>query len=87
MSPFHYPPQIRERLRAAGRWLVLTGAGTSSVVEPAASLPRVAGRAGALVIEANPDRTPLSAIADLRLEGSAGVVLPAWVEAVLGGVN
>lgn len=61
---------------------VCLAAGTSSVVEPAASLPFMAKRAGALVIEANPERTPLSDTADLRLEGSSGVMLPALVKAL-----
>ncbi len=38
--------------------------GTSGLVQPAASLPVLAKRGGARVIEINPDATPLSAIAD-----------------------
>jgi NAD-dependent deacetylase len=50
--------------------------GTSGLVEPAASLPRLAKRAGAFVIEINPEQTPLSAIADVVLRGKSGEVLP-----------
>jgi NAD-dependent deacetylase len=38
-------------------------AGTSAVVQPAASLPLIARRRGGRVIEVNPDPTPLSAVA------------------------
>ena len=41
--------------------------GTSGTVQPAASLAELARRAGALVIEVNPQATPLSARADLSL--------------------
>ena len=50
--------------------------GTSGLVEPAASLPRLAKRAGAFLIEINPEETPLSAIADIVLRGKSGEVLP-----------
>lgn len=53
--------------------------GTSGVVEPAASLPFLAQRAGAVVVEINPDRTPLSEHATYRLVGPSGVILPALV--------
>ena len=45
--------------------------GTSGVVEPAASLARLAKEQGAYVIEINPDRTPLSYVADTSLQMSA----------------
>ena len=50
--------------------------GTSAVVEPAASLARLAKQQGAFVIEVNPKATPLSRIADvsLRMSASAGMV-------------
>jgi NAD-dependent deacetylase len=45
--------------------------GTSGIVEPAASLARLAKQQGAFVIEINPDETPLSFVADLSLRTSA----------------
>jgi NAD-dependent deacetylase len=45
--------------------------GTSAVVEPAASLARLAKQQGAFVIEVNPTKTPLSFIADLSLRVGA----------------
>jgi len=55
---------------------VFLSVGTSTVVEPAASLPFVALERGAAVIEVNPTRTPLSAEATVVLAGAAGEVLP-----------
>jgi NAD-dependent deacetylase len=69
---------------AANRCDVLLVAGTSAEVYPAAALPMLARRHGALVVEVNTETTPLSAQADYALRGPAGVVLPALV-AAMGG--
>nr|WP_183984029.1 NAD-dependent deacylase [Deinobacterium chartae] len=45
--------------------------GTSGVVEPAASLARLTAQQGGLVIEINPEATPLSAYANLSLRTGA----------------
>jgi NAD-dependent deacetylase len=45
--------------------------GTSGIVEPAASLARLAKQQGGYVIEINPDETPLSFVANLTLRTSA----------------
>jgi NAD-dependent deacetylase len=50
--------------------------GTSGVVEPAASLPFVAKQNKALVIEINPEQTPITAISDQFFQDSADKVLP-----------
>jgi NAD-dependent deacetylase len=55
---------------------VLLVIGTSAVVYPAASLAPLARRSGALVIEINPDETPISASVDYALRGPSGEVLP-----------
>ena len=60
---------------------VLLSVGTSGLVYPAASLPYEALENGAIVVEVNPERTPLSASADFSLRGSAGEVLPRLVSA------
>lgn len=59
---------------------VFLSVGTSTIVEPAASLPFVALAAGASVIEVNPATTPLSAEATLVLTGPAAEVLPRIVQ-------
>lgn len=51
--------------------------GTSSLVQPAASLPFVALNAGATVIEINPTPTPLSRIVNFSLQGTAVEALTA----------
>lgn len=61
---------------------VMVIVGTSAVVYPAAELPLVAKRAGAALIEINPDETPLTARCDIVLRGLAGVALPVLVAAV-----
>jgi NAD-dependent deacetylase len=53
--------------------------GTSALVHPAASLPLVAKRHGATLIEINPERTPLSELADYCFEAKSGEVLPQLV--------
>lgn len=50
--------------------------GTSALVQPAASLPFVAQEAGAVVVEINPEVTPLTRYATYALHGPAGVILP-----------
>ncbi len=55
---------------------VFLSIGTSTVVYPAAALPAEALRAGATVVEINPQPTPLTARAHFALAGAAGVVLP-----------
>jgi NAD-dependent deacetylase len=58
--------------------------GTSSLVQPAASLPFEALREGVAVVEVNPDETPLTRHAEYALRGGAGEVLPALVRAPYG---
>jgi NAD-dependent deacetylase len=64
---------------------ILLVIGTSSVVYPAAALPGLARRAGARVVEINPEDTPLSGEVDVALRGLAGVLLPALEQAAFGG--
>jgi NAD-dependent deacetylase len=52
-------------------------AGTSALVHPAASVPLATLRAGGVLIEVNPEPTPLSSHAEACIRGAAGVVLPA----------
>lgn len=56
--------------------------GTSGTVWPAAELPRVARSHGAVVIEVNPAPSELTPLANVFLQGPAGEVLPALVDAV-----
>jgi NAD-dependent deacetylase len=56
--------------------------GTSAMVEPAASLPRLAKQAGAFIVEINPAPTPISEIADAIVRGKSGAVLPELARAL-----
>ena len=61
---------------------VFLSIGTSSLVYPAASLAESALRAGATVIEVNPERTDLSPAADVVLGGPSGLLLPRLLAAL-----
>lgn len=56
--------------------------GTSSLVEPAASLPREARAYGCTVVQINTEATSHDAIAQYVVRGKAGEVLPALLHAV-----
>jgi NAD-dependent deacetylase len=58
--------------------------GTSALVHPAASLPLVAKRNGAIIVEINPDETPLTAIADFHIPMKSGECLPQLVTLIQG---
>ena len=62
-----------EAARAAEVCIV---AGTSAVVQPAASIPLVARESGGTVIEVNPEKTPLTPLARWSLRGSNAEILP-----------
>lgn len=66
---------IGRAFAAAERCDLMLVVGTSAVVYPVAYLPQLAKRAGAYVIEVNPDETPLTPLADESRRGKAGEVL------------
>ncbi|MBN2044730.1 MAG: NAD-dependent deacylase, partial [Anaerolineales bacterium] len=59
---------------------VFLSIGTSSLVEPAASLPLIASQNGAILIEINPAATPISHLAQLTIRHSAAASLPTFVD-------
>jgi len=61
---------------------VVIVAGTSAVVQPAASLPLIVKRRGGILIEINPEETPLTSIADYSFRRSSGEVLEKLVHHV-----
>lgn len=63
---------------------VLFSVGTSSLVYPAASLPQLAKSAGACVVQVNPNPTGVESLLDHDLQGKAGDVMPALLQAVWG---
>lgn len=70
-------PAVERAFAAAKEAQVVLVVGTSSLVYPAAALPRLARTAGALVIEVNREETPLSSLAQVSLRGRATALLPA----------
>ncbi len=70
---------LEEAYDAAQNCDLFISAGTSGVVQPAASLPFEALRGGAVLVEVNPDETPLTRHVHYALRGKAGEVLPALV--------
>jgi NAD-dependent deacetylase len=63
-------------VRAAESSELFFSIGTSAEVYPAASLPLLAKRHGAYLVEINPEPTPLTEHADEFLQGPAGQILP-----------
>ena len=63
---------------------VMLVVGTSGLVSPASRLPSIAKRAGATVIEVNPDHSMITPLADIKLEGPSGEMLPQVIEALHG---
>lgn len=61
---------------------VMIVVGTSGLVTPAASMPEYARQAGAKIIEVNPDYSMITRIADVKLEGASGEMLPKVIEAL-----
>ncbi len=54
---------------------LLVSIGTSAVVHPAADLPLVARRAGARLVEVNPEPTPMSEVYDVCMRTTASAAL------------
>jgi NAD-dependent deacetylase len=67
---------IRRAYDAAEACDVMLVVGTSSLVQPAATLPRIAKAHGAYLVEVNLEPTPLSELADESHHGQAGEILP-----------
>ena len=54
--------------------------GTSSIVYPAAGLPELALANGTVVVEVNPERTPLSRSATVTVRETAATALPGLLQ-------
>lgn len=79
------PATLEAAFSAAESCQLMITAGTSGAVQPAASLPVAAGRAGAAVVDINPEPNELTALADWHLEGPSATWLPALVDALADG--
>ncbi len=61
---------------------VFFSVGTSALVHPAAQLPMIARQGQAIVVEVNPNSTPITSQMHYVLQGPAGEVLPQLVAAL-----
>ena len=61
---------------------VMIVVGTSGMVSPASELPRIAKQSGAKIIEVNPDNSMITPLADIKLDGASGEMLPEVIEAL-----
>lgn len=76
------PEQLETAMQLCAACDVGIVIGTSGLVSPAAHLPALAKRSGAALIEINPDDTMITALADVRLQGPSGEMLPRMLEAL-----
>lgn len=77
------PRVLTAAFDAAGAASVCIVAGTSALVQPAASVPLATLEGGGRIIEVNPDQTPLTSSCAVSLRGSSGEVLPLLVEGLV----
>jgi len=77
------PPQALDAaFKAARQCDVFFSIGTSSLVQPAASLPLIALQNNIPTIEINPGQTPITTQVTYAMPGPAGEILPALVKAL-----
>lgn len=77
-----YEPDLRAAIYAAENSDLLIAVGTSGVVQPAALIPRWAKDKGALIIQINPNSTPIDDISDYNIRATAAEALPKLVDAL-----
>ena len=73
---------INDAIQAAQTAEVFFSIGTSTLVHPAASLPIYAMNGGAIVVEINPDETPISQKVHYAIREPSGKVLPHLIQQV-----
>lgn len=73
---------LEQAIAATEQCELFLSIGTSSLVYPAAGLAARAHRAGAILVEINPEPTELTAQADFVLAGPSGQLLPALYQAL-----
>jgi NAD-dependent deacetylase len=61
--------------------------GTSAQVYPVAALPKLAKQRGAVLVQVNPEPTPIDGMCDLNLQGPAALELPRLIDLLRGGVE
>lgn len=74
---------LNQARQAAQNCDIFFSIGTSSQVQPAASLSLFAYRNGAIIVEINPEDTPLTSTATFGLREPAGLILPIILQEVI----
>jgi len=74
------PMVLTEAFDSARNATLCLVAGTSALVQPAASVPLATLENGGSIVEINPTETPLSGMATFSLRGGSGAILPQLVE-------
>jgi NAD-dependent deacetylase len=69
----HIMKEVHKELNSADVCIVI---GTSALVQPAASFPLIVRQHEGSIIEVNIEKTPLTSISSIHLNGKAGDVLP-----------
>jgi len=83
--PWLAQEQAEEEARTCGVLMVL---GTSAQVSPACDIPRIAKKAGASVVEINPEETTLTGpVTDLHIPGTASIVLRSLLKELSGNAT
>lgn len=70
---------IRRAFEESEQAEIFFSVGTSSIIHPAASLPPLAKRSGATLVEINVEETPISFLADFQVRSRVGEFLPRLV--------
>ena len=78
---------LQNAIEAAENCDLFLSIGTSGLVHPAASLPWVALKNGACIVEINPEETPISTIATLSVPVNSGEFLPQLVKLIWGEIT
>jgi NAD-dependent deacetylase len=73
---------LQQAIEASRTCDLFLSIGTSSLVQPAASLPLEALHHKAITIEINPDTTPITPYVTFALQGTAGTILPTIVSQI-----
>ncbi len=77
MLPIEAFQKAEEKSRECDLFFII---GTSALVYPAAGLAEIAKFSGAVLVEINPEETPMSSFCDYSLRGKAGEILPKFFE-------
>ncbi|MDY6844113.1 MAG: Sir2 family NAD-dependent protein deacetylase [Thermodesulfobacteriota bacterium] len=78
---------LPEAMDAAQNCNLMLVLGTSGVVYPAASLPRIAKNKGAVLIEINPKESDLTPLMDIFIQGKSGELLPRVIDIIKESIN